>query len=567
LSTTPDTDAVAATASGGRATTLNTATIVAVGLAVCIAQVGLAVPATLNGTFQTVLHPTGASQLDWISDSILLPIAALELTFGVLGDLFGRKRLLVIGAGLLVVGELISGTTAGIAQMYVGQVIAGIGSATLFPTTLAIIASGSRTHAQRARMIALWAALLSTGNLIAPLLGGLTATYGDWRWAFFIISILAAAVGVYSFLYASDSRSPEGRSLDIPGQTAIGLALFALLYAVIEGPTAGWGSGTIIGSFIIAAVLLVAFVVIELRVENPLLRLDLFKNRAFTLASVVTVVGMFSFLGTAYAISIRMEVIQHQTALRTAFAFFLLSGLAIFLLPLTSFLMARLQSRWVLGLGFALMGIGQLIAASLPITSMGLPSLIIPMGLVGIGFAFAVSSVTATVVNTAPPKFAGMAAATTSMVRDFGFAMGPALVGAIALSKAGTSFATSVNGSSLSAAIKSLALANGPTATNSVPPSVPFSKAAPLAVTALQHGYSTGFAIVGICALVCAVVTVAALGGRKEQEEEIALANADVALETVTADVAAETGTAKSESESGTAETGASDSESAPTTS
>ncbi len=80
-------------ARGSRPTTLSVATIVAVGFAVCLAQVGVAVPATLNGTFQTVLHPTGASQLDWISDAILLPIAALELTFGVLGDLFGRKKL------------------------------------------------------------------------------------------------------------------------------------------------------------------------------------------------------------------------------------------------------------------------------------------------------------------------------------------------------------------------------------------------------------------------------------------------------------------------------------------
>jgi len=499
------------------------ATIVAVGIAVCIAQVGLAVPATLNGTFQTVLHPTGASQLDWISDSILLPIAALELTFGVLGDLFGRKKLLVIGAALLVVGELISGVTTGIAQMYVGQFIAGVGSATLFPTTLAIIASGSHTHAQRAKMIALWAALLSTGNLIAPVLGGLTATYGSWRWAFFIIAILAAAVAVYSHFFAEDSRSPEGRSLDMGGQTAIGLALFALLYAVIEGPTAGWGSPTIIVAFVIAAVLLVAFVFIELRVKNPLLRLDLFRNRAFALASVVTVFGMFSFLGTAYAISIRMEVIQHQTPIRTAFAFFLISGLAIFLLPLTSFLMARLQPRWVLGGGFALMGIGQLWASALPITDAGLPSLILPMGLVGIGFAFAVSSVTATVVNTAPPQFAGMAAATTSMVRDFGFAMGPAVVGALALSKAGGVFNQALGKSPLPAALKAAAGGAGPMATNSVPPSVPFSKAAPMAVTALDHGYSIGFATVGIIALICAVVTVVGLGGRKEQEEEIAL--------------------------------------------
>jgi MFS family permease len=232
---------------------------------------------------------------------------------------------------------------------------------------------------------------------------------------------------------------------------------------------------------------------------------------------------MFSFLGTAYAISIWMEVIQHQSAIRTAVAFILLSGLAIFLLPLTSFLMARLQPRWVLSLGFLLMGIGQLLASNMSVTDTALPSLIVPMGLVGIGFAFAVSSVTATVVNTVPPKLAGMAAATTSMVRDFGFALGPAVIGAIALSKAAGLFNTAVNADSSLSALRAAAEGAGPVAVNSVPPSVAISKAAPHAVTALSSGYSTGFLVVGIAAIVCAVAAALFLGGRTEQEEEIAM--------------------------------------------
>jgi MFS family permease len=510
-----------------RHTTLSLATIVAVGFAVLLAQVGVAVPATLNGTFQTVLHPTGASQLDWISDSILLPIAALELTFGVLGDLFGRKKLLVGGALILLVGELISSTSTGVVQMYFGQFIAGLGSAALFPTTLAIIASGSHTHASRARMIALWAALLSLGNFVAPMLGGLTATYATWRLAFWIIAILAAIVAAISWFLAEDSRSPEGRSLDIAGQVTVGLSLFALLYGVIEGPTAGWGSPTIIISFVVAVVLLVAFIVIENRAQNPLLRMDLFKNRSFAMAAAVTVVGMFSFLGTAYAISIRMEVIQHQTAIRTAVAFILLSGLAIFLFPLTSFLMARVQARWVTAGGFLLMAIGQFLESRQSITDSTLPSLIVPMGLVGIGFAFAVSSVTATVVNTVPSRLAGMAAATTSMVRDFGFALGPAVIGAIALSRAGSLFNTAVNADSSLSALKAAVEGAGPVAVNSVPPSVAIAVAAPHAVAALGTGYSLGFLIIAIAALVAAVATALFLGGRQEQEQEIAMIEHD----------------------------------------
>lgn len=220
---------------------LTTGTLVAGLLAVCLAQIGLAIPATLNGLFQSDLNPVG-SQLTWISDAFLLPVAVLELTFGLLGDLFGRKRLLVGGASLLAVGELVSATSSGVHQLWTGQALAGLGAAALFPTSLAILAAGTTSPAQRARVIAMWAALLSTGGFLAPLLGGVTATYGSWRWSFVVVTVIAAASAAVSALFATNSSAPEGRSLDLAGQLTIGLGLFALLYAIIQGPTDGWSS-------------------------------------------------------------------------------------------------------------------------------------------------------------------------------------------------------------------------------------------------------------------------------------------------------------------------------------
>ena len=139
--------------------------------------------------------------------------------------------------------------------------------------------AGDRPPAQRARMIALWAAVLSTGNFIAPLLGGITATYFNWRWAFIVVVVFALGDFVITLLAAQDSRSPQGRSLDPAGQTTIGLGLCALLWAVIQGASDGWGNGTVVGAFVLAAVCIVAFVVIELRVQNPLLRVRLYRYR------------------------------------------------------------------------------------------------------------------------------------------------------------------------------------------------------------------------------------------------------------------------------------------------
>ncbi|OIK02086.1 MFS transporter [Streptomyces monashensis] len=503
-------------------TPLPLGTLVAGCLAVCLAQIGLAIPATLNGLFQEHLHPVG-SQLTWISDAFLLPVAVLELTFGVLGDLFGRKRLLVGGAALVCAGEVVAASASGIHQLWAGQALAGLGAAALFPTSLSMIAAGTHTGAERARAIALWASSLSAGGFLAPLLGGITGTYGSWRAAFVVVAALAAVSALVSLGIAVDSRSPEGRSLDVGGQIAIGVGLFALLYAVVQGPADGWGSAPVVVAFVIAAVFVGLFVVAESRARSPLLRLDLFRNRSFAIASAVAVVGMFSFLGTAYATSIRLGPIQHQSPLRASFAFLLLNGITPLLTPLTSRLLHRLPARALLTAGLALIAAGDFLAAGLDVGDRALAALILPLGLVGTGFAFTVSSITATAVNTVPLPLAGMASAATNLLRDVGFTLGPAVIGAVALSRAATRVTSSLDSSSSlnaesRAAAHEVLKEGGPLALNSVPANSPPGTARSYALDALGHGYSIGFVVCGAAALCSAALVVTALRGRTAQE-------------------------------------------------
>ncbi|WP_234543435.1 MFS transporter [Streptomyces shenzhenensis] len=503
---------------------LTTGTLVAGLLAVCLAQVGLAIPATLNGLFQSDLHPVG-SQLTWISDAFLLPVAVLELTFGLLGDLFGRKRLLIGGASLLAVGELVSATASGVHQLWTGQALAGLGAASLFPTSLAVLAAATTSATQRARVIAMWAALLSTGGFLAPLLGGITATYGSWRWSFVVVTAIAAVSAAVSALFTVDSSAPEGRSLDVAGQLTIGLGLFALLYAIIQGPTDGWASPSIVIAFVLAAAFLAAFVLAEKHAKSPLLRLDLFRNRAFAVASVVAVVGMFAFLGTAYSVSIRLGPVQDQAPMRTALAFVLLNGVALAMLPLTERLLRTVAPGLLLGAGLLLMAAGDYWTATLPITDTAFTSLILPLGLVGLGFAITVSSITATAVNTVPVRLAGMASATTNLLRDFGFTLGPAVIGAVALSRAASSFSDSLTDSALPQALKGAGAAvleeGGPLAVNGASAASPkLADLHPLALDALGHGYSIGFVVCGSAALFSALLALVTLRGRAASRDE-----------------------------------------------
>lgn len=497
---------------------LRRGTLIASCLAVCLAQIALAIPATLNGLFQEDLHPVG-SQLTWISDAFLLPVTVLELTFGVLGDLFGRKRLLVGGAFLMAIGELVSATAGGIPQLWAGQILSGVAGAAIFPTTLAMVAAGTQTHRDRASGIAVWAAALSSGGFIAPMLGGITATYGSWAWSFIVVMVLSLLVALVSLLFAENSIAPEGRSLDWGGQITVLIGLCGLLYGVIQGQSDGWAAPSVIIAFAIAVVFIALFVYAESRARSPLLRLELFRNRAFAVASIIAVVGMFSFLGTAYATSIRLGPIQHLNPLVTGAAFLLLNGLTLLLMPITRRLLETVNPRTVLTVGLGLIAVGDFWAATIGVHDTSLVPLIVPLAFVGVGFALAVSSITAVAVNTVPIHFTGMASAATSLLRDFGFTLGPAIIGAVALGRASSLFATNLATADLPTQVKEAAIAvaqnGGPLAVNSVPPSSPPGHAASIAVSALGQGYAIGYVVCGAAALVSALLAVLALRGGK----------------------------------------------------
>ncbi|WP_431032594.1 MFS transporter [Streptomyces sp. P6-2-1] len=485
-------------------------TLAAACAAVFVAQVANALPASLNGQFQEDLHTHG-SQLTWITAAFMMSVVCFEFTFGVLGDLFGRRRLVASGTGLVALGSAVAALAPSVRVLWVGAALNGLGAGAMFPGSLTAVTAVARTARRRAHAVAIWSGFLSAGAAVSPLLGGMFAEVGSWRGSFWVLVGLAVASVVVTLTLATESKAPTGRAFDVPGQITFALGLVLVLYGAVEGPESGWGTLPVILGFALGACFLAAFVVVELGAASPILDLRLFRNRAFAVSSVAAVVGMLAFLGACFATSMWLGPVQHQSALRVAVPFLLLQGPAFVLFPLVSRLLHRVAPTWPLTTGFALMAAGCLWCAGLDVRDPGLGAFAAPALLIGVGFALTVSSVTAVALDSVPRHLAGMASASTNMLRDLGFALGPVVVGAVALSNAGSHFAKNLHGADLPAgqalAAARVADAGGPVAVNSLPPHAPGAAAHPLALDALGSGFSTAFLVCGVAAVAAALLT------------------------------------------------------------
>ena len=494
-------------------------TLAVASIAVMIAQIANALPGSLNGVFQQTFNTVG-SQLTWITAAFMIPVVVFELTFGVLGDKFGHRKLVVGGSLLVVLGSIVCAIAPQVEVMWIGSAINGLGAGAIFPASLALVAAVTHNPRDRARGIALWAGFLSAGAAISPLLGGVAAGFGSWRGAYGVVAVLGVLTVFLTLWLAVEYRSPEGRKLDPWGQITFAAGLILVLFGLVQGPEEGWLATNVVVASVAGVLLLIAFVIIELHTESPLLQLSLFRNRAFAVSSIVAVVGMFAFLGSCFATSMWLGPVQHQNPVYLGLLFLLLQGPAFVLIPVISRLLAVVAARWLLTAGLALMGLGALLASSLDVTNLSMLPFIAPTLLIGLGFALTLSPMTAIALNTVPRHLTGMASATTNLLRDLGFVLGPVLVGAIALSSAGNQLMGALQGADLPADEKGAALGiaegGGPIALNSIPEGVPGAAAHDLALQALGSGFSLAFLVCALAAFAAALLTLFGLRGVRD---------------------------------------------------
>jgi EmrB/QacA subfamily drug resistance transporter len=375
----------------------------------------------------------GLSELQWIVDAFILPLAALMLTGGTVGDLYGRKRTFLAGVGIFTLASLACALSPGIDTLIAARAVQGAGAAIMMPATLAIITNTFTDPRERAQAIGIWAGVSGIALALGPALGGIMVQGWGWQSIFYInvpIGIIAFCITI---ILVPESKNPEGRTLDIPGQILAVAGLSALTYAFIEANAYGWRSATIISLLAGGVVVLAAFGFWETRTKSPLLQLSFFKNVTFLGSNLVGLFVSFGFFGVLLFMSLFMQQVQGFSPTGAGIRQ-LAATLAVMIAAVVSGrVVARIGARIPITIGMGLIGVAFLafigVGADTPYHSYWWI-----LTMMGLGLGLVMSPMTTAVMSTVPAARAGMASATLNTTRQVGGVFGIAVIGAVVTS-------------------------------------------------------------------------------------------------------------------------------------
>src|SRR5256714_2595921 len=283
-------------------------------------------------TMEKDLHVTLAS-LEWVVIAYALTFAALLITGGKLADLYGRRRIFVVGLAVFTLSSLACGLAPSAGFLIGARAVQGVGAALMNRATLSIIVATFPPR-QRGQAIGIWAGVSALALAIGPLGGGLIVENLNWNWIFFVnvpVGVLGIAVSQFAIRESRDTSHEQ--SIDLPGLLTSASFLFALSYALVEGNSHGWTSPEILGLFAASAALLVAFIVVEHRQRLAMLDLSLFRIGAFAGANVVAMLVTLSMFGVFFFVSLYVQNILGYSATQAGATFLPLVSLILLIAP------------------------------------------------------------------------------------------------------------------------------------------------------------------------------------------------------------------------------------------
>lgn len=388
-----------------------------------VSSLNVAIP-----SLQRALDASG-TELQWIIDAYALVFAGVLLPAGALGDRFGRRGALQVGLVVFGAGTLVASLADDPTQLIATRVVMGVGAGFIMPATLSIIVTSFPFH-ERPKAIAVWAGFAGVGGALGPLLSGVLLEHFWWGSVFFINVPLVVALLALSFPILPRTREANPHPLDPIGALLAFLGLVSLVFAVIEGPEQGWGAPVTVGAFVLAVVLLLAFVRWELAHLTPTLDPRLFRVPGFGAGAGAITVAFFSLFGMFFLLTQYLQFVRGYSALEAGVRTIPNALAMVLVSPQAPKLVQRFGVRSTMRAGFVLTAVGFALLATASPTS---PILAIEVALVctGSGMAFIAPAASQHVVGSLPLSKAGVGSAVNDVTREVGGALGIAVLGSI----------------------------------------------------------------------------------------------------------------------------------------
>ena len=406
---------------------------------VCIAQFMVILDATIvNVALPSIQADLGLSEsgLQWIVNAYALLFGGFLLLGGRAGDLIGRKRVFLAGLVLFTTASLLCGLANGETWLIVSRGAQGLGAALVSPAALSIVTTTFREGAERTKALGVWAAIAVGGSAVGLVVGGMLVEWFSWPWIFFVNVPVGIAAFFFSLRYVPESKDEHAHnSFDFGGAFAVTGGLVALVYGIVRSAEAGWGSAEVLGFLGLAAVLLLAFVVIELRSAEPLVRLTIFAVktvRAGNVAMFIVAAGLFAmfFFNTLY-----VQRVLDFSPIEAGFAFVPFTVGVIVGAGVSQKLVPALGAREVPVIGAALGAVGLLTFLRLTPDSSYLTDLLPGIVLISIGMGLVFVPVTLIATSGVPADDAGLVSGLFNTSQQIGGALGLAVLSTLATNR------------------------------------------------------------------------------------------------------------------------------------
>jgi MFS transporter, DHA2 family, methylenomycin A resistance protein len=366
--------------------------------------------------------------LQWVVDAYNLVYASLLLTAGTLGDLYGRRRLFALGVAIFTLGSLVCGFAPDETILIAGRALTGLGAALLMPTCLAILAVTYTDPAERTHAIGIWASCYGVALALGPTLGGFLVNAAGWRSIFLIIVPVSGLALVMTLRFVPESKDPEGRRLDLPGQALAIVALGTLTFAAVEAPH--WSARSVELCLAVAVVAGLLFLRVESRTEGALLPLEFLRRRGLSASMAVASLMTFGMYGMLFLVPLYLQQQRRASVIAAGLALLPLSLLYVIVSQHSGALTHRFGPRVAMTAGMGLMGAGLFLLSAVTAET-SLYAVELDLAILGIGLGLNTGPVNAVAVASVPRSRSGTASGLLNTARMIGATLGVAVLGAV----------------------------------------------------------------------------------------------------------------------------------------